>query len=67
MFQIKFSKIIFSVLVFALTMNVFAQASRKSTKKKPVKKAASTQMPTVVEDKTNDTIIKKKRASGSYK
>jgi hypothetical protein len=60
MFQIKFSKIIFSVLIFALTTGVFAQSSRKLNKKKPVKKAAAAQTPAaVVENKTNDTTIKK--------
>jgi hypothetical protein len=62
MFQIKFSKTIFSVLVFVLTIGVFAQTSRKSTKKKPpVRKAASTaaQTPIVDGETTPDATIKK--------
>jgi len=59
MFQIKFSKFVFVLLICALTLSVFAQAKRKPSRKKPVKKAASVQTSTVVADEATTTESKK--------
>jgi len=60
MFQIKFSKITFVLLICALTFSVFAQARRKPSKKKPIKRAVSAQRtPADAAEDAETTEIKK--------
>lgn len=58
MYQIKFSKIVFFLVIFSLTSAVFAQAKRKTTSKKPIKKTISTQ-PATIEAEVEESTVKK--------